>query len=194
MSDADQSQIDNTATGQPVAAGGQSAEVAPINAGKGGIGRMWVDHLCSGGRLVEGELGWQLVGGRISQNALAGHVEFGPSRDVEEPDTGFGFTGKTGQTTTTRELSASSSASATGRMLSSKDPRPSSQKARAPPARAGPGRVSERRALRVNEFCKLYGLSRATAYKLMKTGQLRTVFVGGRRLVPVDAAEALISE
>jgi hypothetical protein len=51
-----------------------------------------------------------------------------------------------------------------------------------------------KRALRMNDFCDAYGLSRATAYKLMKTGKLRTVFVGGRRLVPVDAAETLIAE
>jgi excisionase family DNA binding protein len=63
---------------------------------------------------------------------------------------------------------------------------------RAPPTQNGP--LSERRALRVNEFCNLYALSRATTYKLIKSGQLRTVVVGGRRLVPVDAAEALISE
>jgi predicted DNA-binding transcriptional regulator AlpA len=50
----------------------------------------------------------------------------------------------------------------------------------------------ERRALRVNEFCAAYGLSRSTAYKLMKTGKLRTVLIGGRRVVPVDAAEALL--
>jgi excisionase family DNA binding protein len=46
----------------------------------------------------------------------------------------------------------------------------------------------------MNDFCDAYGLSRATAYKLMKAGKLRTVFVGGRRLVPVDAAETLIAE
>jgi hypothetical protein len=56
------------------------------------------------------------------------------------------------------------------------------------------GIASERRALRMNDFCRAYGISRATAYKLMRTGRLRTVLVAGRRLVPVDAAEALISE
>jgi excisionase family DNA binding protein len=52
----------------------------------------------------------------------------------------------------------------------------------------------ERRALRVNEFCTAYGLSRSTVYKLMKTGKLRTVLIGGRRVVPVDAAEGLLKE
>jgi excisionase family DNA binding protein len=50
----------------------------------------------------------------------------------------------------------------------------------------------ERRALSVNEFCAAYGLSRSTAYKLMKQGTLRTVKIGGRRVVPVDAAEGLL--
>jgi len=52
----------------------------------------------------------------------------------------------------------------------------------------------ERRALRVNDFCTAYGLSRSTAYKLMKTGKLRTVLIGGRRVVPVDAAEGLLKD
>ena len=42
----------------------------------------------------------------------------------------------------------------------------------------------ERRALRVNEFCTSYGLSRSTAYKLMKTGKLRTVLIGGGAWFP----------
>jgi predicted DNA-binding transcriptional regulator AlpA len=49
-----------------------------------------------------------------------------------------------------------------------------------------------RRALRMRDFCEGYGLSRATAYKLMRAGKLKTVRVAGRRLVPVEAAEALL--
>lgn len=49
------------------------------------------------------------------------------------------------------------------------------------------------RALRVNEFCAAYGVGRATAYKLMKQGKLRTALIGGRRVIPVDAAEALLN-
>jgi excisionase family DNA binding protein len=52
----------------------------------------------------------------------------------------------------------------------------------------------ERRALRIDEFCDAYRLSRATTYRLIKDGKLRTVLVGRRRLVPVDAAEALLAE
>jgi excisionase family DNA binding protein len=51
---------------------------------------------------------------------------------------------------------------------------------------------ADKRALRIKEFCEAYGLSRSTAYKLMATGKLKTVRVGGRRLVPIEAAEALL--
>jgi excisionase family DNA binding protein len=52
----------------------------------------------------------------------------------------------------------------------------------------------EKRALRVNDASTLYGLSRSTIYKLMAAGTLRTVKIGGRRLIPRDVLEALISE
>jgi excisionase family DNA binding protein len=51
----------------------------------------------------------------------------------------------------------------------------------------------ERRAYRVNEACAAFRISRSTVYKLMKSGALRTVLVGGRRLIPAEAAEALLS-
>jgi len=49
------------------------------------------------------------------------------------------------------------------------------------------------RALRVNDFSKAYGIGRTTLYALIKAGKIRTVKIGGRRLIPVDAAESLIS-
>lgn len=51
---------------------------------------------------------------------------------------------------------------------------------------------SPRRALHINQFCEGYGVSRSTAYRLIGEGKLKTVKVGNRRLVPVDAAEALL--
>ncbi len=54
-------------------------------------------------------------------------------------------------------------------------------------------RHDERRALRVNEAVAAYRLSRSTIYKLMGSGKLRTVKVGGRRLIPTDVLEALIN-
>jgi len=51
----------------------------------------------------------------------------------------------------------------------------------------------ERRAYRVSEFCAAYGVSRSTVYKLQAEGKLRTVLIAGRRLIPVEAAEALLN-
>lgn len=55
--------------------------------------------------------------------------------------------------------------------------------------RGGPG---ARRAYQVDEAVAAYRLSRSTLYKLMAIGKLRTVKIGGRRLIPVDAIEALL--
>jgi excisionase family DNA binding protein len=52
----------------------------------------------------------------------------------------------------------------------------------------------QKRAYRVNEFCAAYGLSRTTTYALIGAGKLRSVVVGGRRLIHKDDAEALFSE
>lgn len=49
-----------------------------------------------------------------------------------------------------------------------------------------------RRAYGVREFCSAFGLSRSTVYNLMAEGRLKTVRVAGRRLIPADAAEALL--
>jgi excisionase family DNA binding protein len=53
--------------------------------------------------------------------------------------------------------------------------------------------LDQRRAFRVNDFCALYSISRSSAYKLMAAGKLRTVRVGGRRLIPKESAEDLLS-
>jgi excisionase family DNA binding protein len=50
-----------------------------------------------------------------------------------------------------------------------------------------------RRALRINEVCKAYGVSRSTVYKLAKEGKLRLSKIGGRSLIRVDDAEALLN-
>ena len=55
-------------------------------------------------------------------------------------------------------------------------------------------RLEEKRAYRINEFCATYGLGRTKTYDLIRTGKLRTIMVGGRRLIHKDAAEALFSE
>ena len=50
-----------------------------------------------------------------------------------------------------------------------------------------------RRALTVDEYCRSYGGSRSRAFKMIASGELRSVLVGGRRLIPIDAAEALLN-
>ena len=48
------------------------------------------------------------------------------------------------------------------------------------------------RAYRVNEFCRAYGVGRSTVYKLIKEEKLPSVLIGGRRVIPTDAGEALL--
>jgi excisionase family DNA binding protein len=48
------------------------------------------------------------------------------------------------------------------------------------------------RAYTVREFCKAYGIGRSTTYNLIAENKLRSVRVAGRRLIPADAAEALL--
>lgn len=55
-------------------------------------------------------------------------------------------------------------------------------------------RPDEKRAYRINEAVAAYRLSRSTLYKLIAAGTLHTVKIGGRRLIPRDALEALLNE
>ena len=52
----------------------------------------------------------------------------------------------------------------------------------------------ERLAFRINDAAAAVGLSRSTLYKLIAANKLRTVKVAGRRLIPVSALDALITE
>jgi excisionase family DNA binding protein len=54
--------------------------------------------------------------------------------------------------------------------------------------------VFERRAFRINEAAVVYRLSRSTIYNLIAAGKLRAVKIGGRRLIPRDAMEALLAQ
>ena len=49
------------------------------------------------------------------------------------------------------------------------------------------------RLLTVNEFIQSYRVGRSTVYKLISDGTLRTTRIRGRRLIPVESAEALVS-
>jgi excisionase family DNA binding protein len=63
-----------------------------------------------------------------------------------------------------------------------------------PPAPAPriPAKPDDRRALTVPQFSRRYGPSISKTYEMLKTGELHSVKIGGRRLIPVDAAEALL--
>lgn len=49
-----------------------------------------------------------------------------------------------------------------------------------------------RRAYGVRDFCEAFGVSRSTVYNLFAAGTLRSVRIAGRRIIPADAAEALL--
>ena len=53
--------------------------------------------------------------------------------------------------------------------------------------------LGDRRALRIADAAAIYGLSRSTLYVLIARGSLRSIKIGGRRLIPRDAIEALIA-
>ena len=50
-----------------------------------------------------------------------------------------------------------------------------------------------RRALRINEFCTAYGVSRSTVYKLAIEKKLRLSKIGGRTLIKIEDAEACLN-
>jgi excisionase family DNA binding protein len=52
--------------------------------------------------------------------------------------------------------------------------------------------TTSRRAFTLNDFCDAYSIGRSSAYGLIRKGKLRSVRVGGRRLIPADAAEKLL--
>jgi excisionase family DNA binding protein len=51
----------------------------------------------------------------------------------------------------------------------------------------------EKRAFSIKETARACGISRATVYRLVADGKLKTLKIGARRVVPVSAIEALLS-
>jgi excisionase family DNA binding protein len=49
-------------------------------------------------------------------------------------------------------------------------------------------------AYRVAHFCRAIGIGRTKFYELMASGKIRTIVVGGRRLVPAAEAQRLARE
>lgn len=50
-----------------------------------------------------------------------------------------------------------------------------------------------RLAWQVNPFCRALGISRTSFYELVKRGEIKTVVVAGRRLVPDSEARRLLT-
>jgi excisionase family DNA binding protein len=57
-----------------------------------------------------------------------------------------------------------------------------------------PNEQFNQRVLTVGEFIRAYRLGRTSTYKLINNGSLRTIRIGKRRLIPVDAAEQLLKQ
>ena len=55
-----------------------------------------------------------------------------------------------------------------------------------------PEQVSKR-ALRIPEWCQMYGASRATAYRLLASGDLQAVKSGRSTLILAESAEARLA-
>ena len=50
----------------------------------------------------------------------------------------------------------------------------------------------ERRMWRVDEFSANFRICETTTYKLIREGKLKSIMIGGRRLIPIDAADELM--
>ena len=53
---------------------------------------------------------------------------------------------------------------------------------------------NRRLALSISEFCKALNIGRTLAYQLIGQGKLRTVTIGGRRLVPMTEIQRLLEQ
>ena len=49
-------------------------------------------------------------------------------------------------------------------------------------------------AYRVNHFCKSVGLGKTKFYELLRARKIKTITIGGRRLVPADEARRIVRE
>jgi excisionase family DNA binding protein len=53
---------------------------------------------------------------------------------------------------------------------------------------------ANRLAFRVQPFCKSIGIGRTKFYELVRDGKIKTVVIGGRRLVTAGEAQRLLRE
>ena len=49
-------------------------------------------------------------------------------------------------------------------------------------------------AYRVNDFCESIGLGKTKFYELLQAGKIKTITIGGRRLIPADEAQRVVRE
>ena len=54
--------------------------------------------------------------------------------------------------------------------------------------------TAQRRAFKVDAFCDAYGPGRSSIYKLIREGKIRTIKIGGTRLIPASEGERLLTE
>jgi excisionase family DNA binding protein len=47
-------------------------------------------------------------------------------------------------------------------------------------------------AYRVRDFCKTVGVGKTKFYELLRAGKIKTITIGGRRLVPADEAQRIV--
>ena len=45
-----------------------------------------------------------------------------------------------------------------------------------------------------NDFCRSIGCGRSKFYEMLRAGEIKTVRIGGRRLVPASEAQRLVTE
>lgn len=54
--------------------------------------------------------------------------------------------------------------------------------------------TTARRAFTLGDFCDFYSIGRSTAYAMIRAGKLRSIKIGGRRMIRADDAELLFRE
>jgi hypothetical protein len=61
------------------------------------------------------------------------------------------------------------------------------------PSEYDSARATDVLAYRVNSFCRAVGIGRTSFYRMLKDGEIKTVIIAGRRLIPAFEAERLLS-
>jgi excisionase family DNA binding protein len=51
-----------------------------------------------------------------------------------------------------------------------------------------------RAAYQISEFLEAFGVSRSHLYNLIRDGKIRSVCIGGRRLIPVEEGQRLLEQ